>query len=164
MKKVIPNIITCIRLFLIPFIVYYFFNNINVSIVLFIIGSLSDALDGYLSRKWNAVSNIGKTLDTIADKLFALTLLFLLTSKNKLLIVTIILELTIAFINIYKKYHNLKPKTLNVGKVKTFMLCVMIISFLLTYLSNVFNYFFVFFFILTTIFQIAAITQYKSFQ
>ena len=163
MKKHIPNFITTIRILLVPFIIYYFFKNIKISIILYIIGSLTDALDGYLSRKWNVVSNLGKTLDTIADKLFSISALLLLFFSEKLIIITIILELIISAINIYKKYKKLNPKTLKVGKIKTVLLCIMIISLLLFKIITPFKYVFVLLFILTTIFQIEAILQYKSF-
>ena len=163
MKKHIPNFITTIRILLVPFIIYYFFKDIKLSIMLYIIGSLTDALDGYLSRKWKVVSNIGKTLDTIADKLFSISALLLLVFSEKIIIITILLELTIAVINIYKKYKKLNPKTLKVGKIKTVLLCIMIIFLLISKIIVPFKYAFVLLFILTTIFQIEAVLQYKSF-
>lgn len=163
MKKHIPNFITTIRILLVPFIIYYFFKDIKLSIILYIIGSLTDALDGYLSRKWKVVSNIGKTLDTIADKLFSISALLLLVFSEKLIIITILLELTIAVINIYKKYKKLNPKTLKVGKIKTVLLCIMIIFLLISKIIAPFKYAFVLLFILTTIFQIEAVLQYKNF-
>jgi len=163
MKKHIPNFITVIRIILVPFIIYYFFKDIKISIILYTIGSLTDALDGYLSRKWNVVSEIGKTLDTIADKLFSVSSLILLLFSEKLIIITILLEFAIAIINIYKKYKKLNPKTLKIGKIKTVLLCIMIISLFISKIFSPFKYVFVLLFIITTIFQIEAVLQYKNF-
>ncbi|MBQ9181417.1 MAG: CDP-alcohol phosphatidyltransferase family protein [Bacilli bacterium] len=163
MKKHIPNLITTIRIILIPFVIYYYFKNIYISIALFIISSLTDALDGYLSRKWNVVSDIGKLLDTVADKFLSISTLILLICDEKLIIITIILELIIATINIYKKYNNLNPKTLKIGKVKTVFLCIMISCLLLSKVIPNFKYIYIMLFIMTSIFQIEAIKEYKSF-
>ena len=80
--KHIPNIITCIRLCLIPVFCYFLWNNNDlVAGIVFIIAALSDVVDGYLARKLNAISNFGKLADPFADKIMqisAIILLFLL--------------------------------------------------------------------------------------
>ena len=68
----IPNIITFIRIFLIPIILYLLFSeNPNIVLIagfLFIISSVSDYFDGYLARTLNQSSKLGTLLDPIADK------------------------------------------------------------------------------------------------
>lgn len=76
--KNIPNILTVIRILIVPFILLFAltsFCSINYYIVfaLFVIGAITDFLDGYLARKYNVVSNIGKFLDPIADKVLLLS-------------------------------------------------------------------------------------------
>ena len=68
----IPNIITFIRIFLIPVILYLLFSeNPNIVLIaglLFIVSSVSDYFDGYLARTLNQSSKLGTLLDPIADK------------------------------------------------------------------------------------------------
>jgi len=46
--------------------------------VFFVLGSLTDFIDGYLARKWNQVSELGRMMDPIADKVMVLMLLAIL--------------------------------------------------------------------------------------
>ena len=65
----LPNILTIFRLLLIPFFVVFFLLGYELTaFAIFVIASVTDAVDGYLARKLNAISNIGKVLDPLADK------------------------------------------------------------------------------------------------
>ena len=70
--KQIPNIITIIRLLLVPLFVFFFFSDIEgkktIYLTIFIISGISDVLDGYLARKFGWESEFGKLVDPIADK------------------------------------------------------------------------------------------------
>lgn len=70
----LPNKITILRVILIPFFVFFMLadtvpNARYIAAVIFIIASLTDTLDGYLARKYQLVSNFGKFMDPLADKL-----------------------------------------------------------------------------------------------
>ncbi len=72
----IPNILTYIRLLCVPAFIAVFFavngkNNLNVyiSFGIFLFASFTDVLDGYIARKYNFISDLGKMLDPLADKL-----------------------------------------------------------------------------------------------
>ncbi len=58
MLKYIPNILTVLRFFLIPFAVYYLINDSYIIAIVFIcISGLTDVLDGMIARKFNFVTN-----------------------------------------------------------------------------------------------------------
>lgn len=84
MNKNVPNIITMTRVLLTPIMIVMFLlpmsNGIGLFIAagIYIVGSFTDALDGHLARKYNLVSNLGKMLDSIADKFIQTSALILI--------------------------------------------------------------------------------------
>ena len=69
-KKQIPNILTIIRFLLIPFIVVAIFSGeYIVAAILFTLSGITDIADGFIARKFNLISNFGKLMDPLADKL-----------------------------------------------------------------------------------------------
>ena len=70
----IPNMLTILRIILIPvFVVLFFQGNKMAALGVFVAASLTDMLDGYLARKLNQISDFGKLFDPLADKLMVLT-------------------------------------------------------------------------------------------
>jgi len=74
MIKYIPNILTMLRVVLVPVFVWFFFfapvtNSLMWSAVIFVIAEITDYLDGKIARKYNVISNFGKVMDPLADKL-----------------------------------------------------------------------------------------------
>ena len=74
MKMNVPNALTILRVLMIPFFVAFMLCNLTgydniIALVIFIIASLTDTLDGYLARKNHQVTNFGKFMDPLADKL-----------------------------------------------------------------------------------------------
>ena len=91
----LPNKLTILRIILVPIMVIIPFLNIqgeffNIPISLliidaiFIIASITDKLDGSIARKRNLVTNFGKFLDPIADKILVLAAMVMLVEINKL--------------------------------------------------------------------------------
>ncbi len=80
--KHIPNILTIIRMCLIPVFVMFFFsdspNGQSYALLIFLIAGITDVLDGQIARRYNLVSAIGTVLDPLADKLMLLTALICL--------------------------------------------------------------------------------------
>jgi len=80
MKHQIPNALTVLRFLLVPVFVYYLFvaalpGRILFATLIFIVASLTDYLDGLLARKMNVISDFGKIMDPLADKLLVLSAL-----------------------------------------------------------------------------------------
>ena len=72
----IPNLLTGIRILLIPFFLYCYLNRQEATAALvIIICGITDFLDGFIARRFHMVSEFGKKLDPIADKLLQLALL-----------------------------------------------------------------------------------------
>ena len=75
-KENIPNILTIIRFILIPFIyISVLSKHFLTALIIFSISALTDVLDGYIARKYNYITDIGKLIDPLADKLTQLSLL-----------------------------------------------------------------------------------------
>lgn len=79
----LPNKLTMLRVILIPFFVLFMFAsfipaNSYIALVIFIVASLTDMLDGMLARKLNLVTNFGKFMDPLADKLLVVCALMCL--------------------------------------------------------------------------------------
>ena len=84
--KKLPNVLCWIRIALIPFILLFLLENtvsaffsvptrIVLSGVLFVAATLTDLLDGKIARKYDAVTNFGKFIDPIADKMLIISIL-----------------------------------------------------------------------------------------
>ena len=84
----IPNLLSLIRILLIPvFVALFFHNEMIVAALILIISGLTDTLDGYIARHFNMITNLGKVLDPIADKLTQAAMLFCLLTRFPLMIV-----------------------------------------------------------------------------
>lgn len=86
----LPNKLTILRIVIIPLFILFLYvdigDNINLYIaaLLFIVASLTDLLDGKIARKYNLVTNFGKFMDPLADKLLVCSALIALVDIEKL--------------------------------------------------------------------------------
>ena len=98
MFKHIPNILTIIRILLIPVILLYVFTGqYIIAFIVFTLSGLTDIADGFIARKFNLISNFGKLMDPLADKL---TQIATLTS----LVITDIIPIWILVIVLLKEF------------------------------------------------------------
>ncbi len=134
----IPNLLSIIRLLLIPLIVYLYcvLENRNAAVIVILISGLTDIIDGFIARHFNMVSDFGKILDPIADKLTQAAVMFCLISRYKhmtaLIIILVIKELVLAvfgYLAIKKKDSVNSAKWY--GKVNTVILYIVMMVLIL---------------------------------
>lgn len=81
----IPNLLTIIRIFLVPVYLYIFYNGgenrILYSGLVFLLAGITDVLDGKIARKYNMTSKLGAALDPLADKLMTFAVLISYTTE-----------------------------------------------------------------------------------
>ena len=100
----LPNKLTILRVILIPFFVVFMLFDITgaadkwIALVIFCVASLTDMLDGKIARKYNLVTNFGKFMDPLADKLLVCTALICLTSMNRLNVIVVLVIIAREFI------------------------------------------------------------------
>lgn len=86
----LPNKLTVLRVLMIPFFVVFMLTDIGgscgkyISLALFALASLTDLLDGKIARKYNLVTNFGKFMDPLADKLLVCSALICLIELDKI--------------------------------------------------------------------------------
>lgn len=132
----VPNLISIFRILLIfPLVIYIWQNNLTIVIILVLIAIVTDFLDGIIARRFNQISELGKILDPLADKLASGTVLIVLYLKQQvplwLVIIIVGRDLTIMLAALFlaKKYKLVTPSNL-IGKITANVLAVMIVSYI----------------------------------
>lgn len=85
----LPNKLTLLRILLIPVFVAFFYLTMIpyhylISAIIFVVACCTDFLDGYIARKYNLVTNLGKFLDPIADKVLVSTALIIMLTAPEM--------------------------------------------------------------------------------
>ena len=84
----VPNVLTVVRILLVPVVVVALLDNTGsgdlLAAIVFVVASVTDAVDGYLARSRNWVTTFGKLMDPIADKLLIVAALIALVSLGRL--------------------------------------------------------------------------------
>jgi len=140
----LPNQLTTLRIILTPVFLYLFLsgNNtfIQISLVVFLIAAITDWYDGWLARKFNYITNWGKFLDPLADKIltsaafFAFVFLGILPLWMVILIV--LRDFLITFLRLYADYKKKQFTTSRSAKIKTFLQMVFIYYLLFIYTAQ----------------------------
>lgn len=162
-KKNIPNMITISRIISsVAAPISLLTGNGAISIILYIYGAISDFLDGLAARKLNAFTELGRKLDPISDKLYALSLLASsLILGNYLMLIPLVLEGEITATTIAAKKSNISIETERVGKYKTWLLSASLILGILAPIFPVMYFPLAASLIGTTHFQIQSIHAYE---
>ncbi|MFA5759125.1 MAG: CDP-diacylglycerol--glycerol-3-phosphate 3-phosphatidyltransferase [Clostridia bacterium] len=87
MKLNLPNKITFSRIFLTLVMIFFYLTDFVpygkiIAVILFIIAACTDFIDGHIARKYNLVTNLGKLLDPIADKLLVMSALVMVVADG----------------------------------------------------------------------------------
>ena len=159
-KKQIPNILTFSRA-LAPLVVVptILIGRIDIAICELILFEITDYLDGRLARKFNCVSDFGVKLDAVCDTLFALGIMIPAIIKYPVLLINLLLELCISYINMLSELKNNNPKSNAIGKIKTAFLSITLV---LAYLPNVDGIYVLLSSIVTFMLQIWAFVKYRE--
>ena len=135
----LPNKLTMFRVILIPFFVVFLLVDITsadnwIALAIFIIASLTDMLDGMIARKYNLITNFGKFMDPLADKLLVCSALVCLVELERIpawvVIIIIAREFIISGFRLIASDNGVVIAASYYGKFKTtfqiLMICLMI--------------------------------------
>lgn len=137
----LPNKLTILRTIMIPFFLVFLYTdfwgrgNAYVAVAIFILASLTDLLDGKIARKYNLVTNFGKFMDPLADKLLVCSALIALVDIGKIaawiVIVIIAREFIISGFRLVASDNGVVIAASNWGKFKTTFQMIMIIALII---------------------------------
>lgn len=143
-KKKIPNILTVSRILLSPFFIFFMIQNEKffyiLSFLLILLISLTDFFDGYYARKYDLVTDLGKYLDPLADKIFVLTVFFTLyyTIDSEffplwMLVIILLRDILVTFLRNLSKNEKINFETSKLAKNKTLIqvICMHLIVLIL---------------------------------
>lgn len=147
----LPNMLTVLRILMVPIFPIIFFshdeNAYLYAAFLFLLASMTDALDGAIARKYHLISKVGTVLDPLADKLMLLVVLICFALDQLLPIWLVVLvflkEIFMIIIGIYlyfRKEQRVIPANLY-GKASTIVFFLTIIAILLYPEVNFLRYF-----------------------
>lgn len=131
----VSNIITISRLVILPFIVYFLLTEQRVvAFLLMLISLLSDGLDGYLARRLNQESQLGKFLDPLCDKIFLAVVLITLLYIGAVPLWAVVVIVMRDFLILLGSFILLKRRAIvevsnSFGKIAGFTFGVMILAF-----------------------------------
>lgn len=139
----LANKITIFRLICVPLFVismYYKPGGI-LAFCIFVVAALSDSLDGYIARNYNMVTNFGKFMDPLADKILVLSAFVMMTELGSLpawaTIIVLTRELAITGFRTLAADKGIAIAASNLGKIKTISQMLTIIFYFLKEISNI---------------------------
>lgn len=146
----LPNSLTFIRIIIVPLLVVVLLTTVSetwlgvrsyaLAIVIFLVASLTDILDGHLARKRNQVSTLGKFLDPIADKLLVSAALIVLVEKQLApswaVVIIIGREFIITGLRSVAANEGIVIQAQNIGKLKMWAQCIAIVALLVAALNG----------------------------
>ncbi len=139
----LPNKLTVLRMVMVPFFVFFMLTDVGgeankwISLALFCVASFTDFLDGQIARKENLVTNFGKFMDPLADKLLVCSAMICLIEMGKLsawiVIIIIAREFIISGFRLVASDSGIVIAASYWGKFKTVFQMAMIIALILDF-------------------------------
>ena len=138
----LPNLLTLFRIFVTPlfFLFFFYFPTKVFSLLaslLFALASLTDFLDGYIARRWNLETSLGKFLDPLADKLLVAVALIMLIPLDRvsswMVAVIIGREILVTGLRVVAVTEGLVISASRLGKYKTVLQILSVICLLIHY-------------------------------
>lgn len=146
---VLPNQLTVLRIILTPIFLFLFISGepilVQISLIIFLIAALTDWYDGWLARKFNYITEWGKFMDPLADKILTSTAFFALVSVGLvqlwMVILIVLRDAIITLLRIYADYKKVTFTTSILAKLKTFFQMLFLYYLLVLYSFNTIDYF-----------------------
>jgi CDP-diacylglycerol---glycerol-3-phosphate 3-phosphatidyltransferase len=141
----LPNYLSLTRIVIVPLLVvvlltpvaerWFGMSGYALAIIIFLVASLTDILDGHLARRRNQVSTLGKFLDPVADKLLVSAALIVLVEKHLApswaVVVILGREFIVTGLRAVAATEGIVIQAQNIGKLKMWAQCVAIVSLLI---------------------------------
>lgn len=135
----LPNKLTLFRIFLIPVFIIVMMLNLPskflIACMIFIVASVTDAMDGHIARKYNLVTDFGKFMDPLADKLLVISALTTMIEYDLvaawMVIIIVARELTVSILRAIAAADGKVIAASSGGKLKTISQMVAIVILLL---------------------------------
>ena len=142
MSMNLPNKLTIFRCFLIiPFVVLFLMGYDLIATIIFVVASFTDFLDGNIARKYNLVTNFGKFMDPLADKLLVCSALICLVEMGRLeawiVLIIIAREFIISGFRLVASDNGVVIAASYWGKFKTVFQMVMVIVLMLNFQNSI---------------------------
>ena len=145
----LPNKLTILRVIMIPFFVFFLLSGVGgsaskwIALVIFAAASITDTLDGYIARRDNLITDFGKFMDPLADKLLVCSALICFVELDKLpawmVIIIIAREFIISGFRLVASDNGIVIAASWWGKIKTTVQMVMSVFLIVNFDGKVIN-------------------------
>ncbi len=163
----VPNTLTILRITLIPFFVWLMLEErFGEALAVFVLGSISDGLDGYFARKLNQITAVGKLLDPLADKLFVLasyTTSYMINLLPLWMLVLVFIKEIVMLCGVFTLYLSIRTVEIRPtlwGKATTALQMTVMVFILLSGLGVVTETILIISFVVTAIFMAISTADY----
>ncbi|MCI6610316.1 MAG: CDP-diacylglycerol--glycerol-3-phosphate 3-phosphatidyltransferase [Ezakiella sp.] len=135
----VPNKLTLLRICLVPVFItlFYIYRETYISGIVFVIAAATDALDGYIARKYSQITTFGKFVDPLADKILVLSALTIFVEQSIISAVAVIIvifrEFTISGFRLIAAQKGITIAAGFWGKAKTAVQLIGIVIVLFSY-------------------------------
>ena len=149
MKWNLPNKLTLFRIFIIPLFLLFLLSDIGglytryIAFAIFVVAAITDALDGYIARKYNIITTFGKFMDPLADKILVCSALIALIQTGDIpaaaVIIIIAREFIITGFRLVASDKGVVIAASSWGKIKTITQMVMVMYLILGLYGGLFD-------------------------